>query len=317
MKGVGLTMEGQEGDRLIYDALLDQAWSPTPLNLSVYMEKWVARRYPKSPLPKVAVDAWRILATTVYNNHDPSTQSTIKMIFELAPGLTGRANLTGFRPTLIPYDTNATVLVAAQHLLEAHRQNPQLGNAPEFAYDMVDITRQLLSNRFGGYYAALVAAYNASEATTASVVTAGAPLLALLDDLDALLATNEHFLLSAWIADAKRWAHGDEEYARLLECNAHNQIALWGPDGEITDYASKAWAGLAGTYYRERGATFIEYLAKTKQNGTAYDDTIVQAENIAIGKGWCNGTWGTDKGEAWGTVGNPFKVAQTLVKKWG
>ncbi|KAI1798111.1 alpha-N-acetylglucosaminidase [Ganoderma leucocontextum] len=317
MKGIGLTMEGQEGNELIYDALLDQAWSATPLDLITYVDKWVARRYPKSPLPKAPVDAWQILATTVYNNQDPGTQANSRSIFELPPGLTGLANLTGIFPTRIPYDTNTTVLPAAKHLLAAHQQNPQLASIPEFPHDVVDVTRQLLSNRFIDYYTALVIAYNATGATAASVTAAGAPLLTLLDDIDALLATNENFLLSAWIADAKRWARGDKAYARYLEYNARNQITLWGPDGEINDYAAKSWAGLVSTYYRPRWAAFVEYLAETKRNGTAYDDGAVQAQMLAIGRAWCNGTWGTGKGEVWGTVGNTFEVAQRLVKKWG
>ena len=317
MKGVGLTMEGQEGDELIYDALLDQAWSAAPLDLTAYVDKWVARRYLKSPLPQAAIDAWHILASTVYNNQDPGTQSTIKPIFELTPSLTGRANVTGFRSTFIPYDTNTTVLVAARQLLRAHRQNPQLGSVPEFAYDVVDVTRQLLSNRFADRYDALIDAYSAPGATPASVSAAGAPVLALLDDLDALLATNEYFLLSAWISDAKRWAHGDAAYERLLEYNARNQITLWGPDGEINDYASKSWAGVVGTYYKARWAAFVDYLVETKKNGTAYDDAAVQAKNFAIGVEWCNETWGAGKGETWGTVGDSFEVAQRLVKKWG
>lgn len=30
---------------------------------------------------------------------------------------------------------------------------------------------------------------------------------------------------------------------KLYEYNARNQITLWGPKGEITDYANKQWAG--------------------------------------------------------------------------
>ena len=32
--------------------------------------------------------------------------------------------------------------------------------------------------------------------------------------------------------------------------NARNQITLWGPKGEIVDYARKQWAGLIDLYYR-------------------------------------------------------------------
>ena len=322
MKGLGLTMEGQEGNELVYDTLLDQAWSATPLDTTTYVDKWVARRYPKSPLPSAAYEAWRVLATTVYDNQDPNTQAAIKSIFELTPALTGLTGRGGHHPTAIPYDTNATVLLAAQHLLEAHRQNPQLASIPEFVYDVVDVTRQFLSNRFIDRYTALLVAYNATGATAGSITAAGAPLLQLLADIDSLLATNEHFLLSKWIGDAKRWARGmrrsegRDAYARYLEYNARNQITLWGPNGEINDYASKAWAGVVRTYYRPRWAAFVNYLAETKKNGTAYDAKAVQAQMLVIGERWSSGTWGTGEGEVWGTVGDTFKIAPELVKKW-
>jgi hypothetical protein len=31
---------------------------------------------------------------------------------------------------------------------------------------------------------------------------------------------------------------------QLYEYNARNQITLWGPRGEIVDYANKQWAGM-------------------------------------------------------------------------
>lgn len=95
MKGLGLTMEGQEGNELVYDILLDQAWSSTALDTDSYVKNWVARRYNVSPLPAAATQAWTTLATTVYNNFDPNSQASIKSILELAPSITGLVNRTG------------------------------------------------------------------------------------------------------------------------------------------------------------------------------------------------------------------------------
>ncbi|KAI0752381.1 alpha-N-acetylglucosaminidase [Daedaleopsis nitida] len=320
MRGIGLTPEGQEGNEIVYDLLLDQAWSATPINIPKYVDSWVARRYPVKPLPEAALEAWKTLSSTVYNNKDTSTQATIKSIYELAPALTGLTD-RGYQPTNIPYDTNSTVLPALQSLVKAGEQNPLLLNVPEFEYDVVDVARQLLSNRFIDRYNALIVAYNASS-SAAIVRAAGKPLLDLLSDLDALLATNEHFLLSTWIADARRWAHGADKdkdayaYAAYLEYNARIQITLWGPDGEIDDYASKAWAGLVGTYYKPRWAAFIEYLAGTKESGTAYDAAAVRAVMIQLGVEWGKGTWGTGEGETWGTKGSTWEEVAKIIKKW-
>ncbi|RPD65623.1 alpha-N-acetylglucosaminidase [Lentinus tigrinus ALCF2SS1-6] len=317
MKGIGLTPEGQEGNEIVYDILLDQAWSSVPLNITAYVDGWVARRYNVKPLPKAAHDAWRLLSTTVYSNTDVNSQATIKSIYELAPALTGLTNRTGHHPTRIPYDTNATILPALKSLYQAGVQQPLLRSNPEFAYDVVDVARQLLSNRFIDYYERLLTAYNSSLSASA-VRAAGEPLLDLLTDLDALLATNGNFLLSNWIRDARSWAHGKNKkaYGAYLEYNARNQITLWGPDGEINDYASKAWAGLVGTYYRPRWAAFVDYLAETKSRGAVYNATSVSAQMVALGKEWSNGTWGTGKGETWGTKGNTWDVVREVLDKW-
>ncbi|KAI0673067.1 alpha-N-acetylglucosaminidase [Trametes maxima] len=320
MKGIGLTMEGQEGNEIVYDILLDQAWSSTPLDIGTYVTGWVSRRYPVKHLPKAALDAWNVLSTTVYNNHDSGTQATIKGIYELAPALTGLTNRTGHHPTGVPYDTDTSVLPALKLLLKAKTQQSALATIPEFAYDVVDVARQLLSNRFITLYTTLVNTYQSPNSTAQAVRTAGKPLVALLADLDALLYTNEHFLLSRWIADARKWAHGNSakarEYSAYLEYNARNQVTLWGPDGEINDYASKAWAGLVGTYYKARWAAFVDYLVETKRAGQAYNATTVKQTMLDIGEKWDNGTWGAGEGEHWGVRGNTWEVVGKVLRTW-
>ncbi|KAH9919962.1 alpha-N-acetylglucosaminidase [Epithele typhae] len=303
MAGIGLTMEGQEGNELVYDILLDQAWSAAPLDPAAYVDAWVARRYGPGAVPAAARDAWRTLAATVYNNADPSSQATVKSIFELAPALTGLTGRGGHHPTAIPYDTNATIVPALAGLLAARAAHPRLAAVPEFQRDVVDVARQLLANRFVDHYNVLVGAFGSSGADAGAVRAAGATLLDLLADLDALLYTDENFLLSTWIADARAWAGRDAAYAAYLEYNARNQITLWGPDGEIDDYASKAWAGLVGTYYAVRWEAFVGYLAEVKEAGAAYDAAAVLAKNIELGR-------------AWGVRGSSWAMAEKVMRKW-
>ncbi|KAF9448419.1 glycoside hydrolase family 89 protein [Macrolepiota fuliginosa MF-IS2] len=318
MKGIGVTMEGQEGNELVYDIMLDQAWSPTPLDTTKYVDAWVARRYQRVSVPPPARDAWRTLASTVYNNQDPNTQATIKSILELSPALTGLTNRTGHHPTAIPYNTNTSILPALRSLLGAKAQDAHLTTVPEFAYDVVDVARQLLSNRFIDHYNTLITTYNTPNTTTQAVSDAGSPLLSILADLDALLGTNENFLLSTWISDARQWAHGsqDASYVRYLEYNARDQITLWGPDGEINDYASKAWAGLVGTYYLPRWEAFVEYLGETKKSGVPYNATLVSQRMLDIGSQWAKETWGENKGETWGVEGNTWEVVNRVLQRW-
>jgi alpha-N-acetylglucosaminidase len=314
MVGVGLTPEGLEGNEIVYDVLLDQAWSTTPINRTSYISSWVSRRYNVDNLPPAAVDAWQLLASTVYNNQDPLTQATVKSILELAPALTGLVNRTGHHPTLVFYDTNTTIAPALQMLIDASHESHELSTIPEFQYDLVDVTRQLLANRFIDLYESLIGVFNSSTTDAAAVEAAGKPLLELLHDLDNLLLTNPYFCLSKWLDAARSWSHGNTTYAAYLEYTARNQITLWGPTGEINDYASKQWGGLVGDYYAVRWGAFVEYLVASKQNGTSYDATVVANLMVSIGARWDDQVGETVGG---GETGDAMETVRALASKYG
>lgn len=313
MTGMGLTPESLEGNEIVYDVLLDQAWSPTPINRTSYVSSWVSRRYNVGNLPPAAVDAWQLLASTVYNNQNPLVQATVKSIFELAPALTGLVNSTGpLNPTFVFYDTNTTIVPALQLLIRAYNESPELATIQEFQYDLVDVTRQLLANRFIDLYESLVDVFNASTTDAAAVEAAGKHLLELLYDLDELLLTNSHFHLSTWLDAARSWSHGNATYAAYLEYTARNQITLWGPTGEINDYASKQWGGLVGGYYAPRWEAFVGYLVASEQNGTSYDPTAVMNLMISIGERWDNQVGYSAKSRS----GDTLEIVGALVAKY-
>ena len=70
-----------------------------------------------------------------------------------------------------------------------------------------------------------------------------AQFLTILDDMDRLLLSHDSFLLGNWVSAAHNLATSEED-RNLFRMNALNQLTLWGPNGEITDYAGKQWAGL-------------------------------------------------------------------------
>lgn len=310
MRGIGLTMEGQEGNELVYDILLDQAWSTSPIDISRYVSSWVSRRYLLKSLPESAQMAWEILAASVYNNTDVNSLMTLKSIVELPP------TIDGPHPPALFYDSNATVVVALRLLVEASKQNEALRAVPEFAHDVVDVARQVMVNRFIDFYDNLREVYTSNNSSLAVITAACKPLLAIISDLDDLLMTNDDFLLSNWIGDARARASGNSTYAAYLEYNARNQITLWGPDGEINDYASKQWGGLVGSYYRQRWEAFTTYLQDTKRQGQAYNETFISQQMLSIGKVWDTEIWGDREGESWGTRGDTWGVVDKILSKW-
>ncbi|KAF2489248.1 putative alpha-N-acetylglucosaminidase [Lophium mytilinum] len=260
--GFGLTPEGQEGNEIVYDLLLAQAWDSTPISTASYFKTWTQVRYGPKAVPQDLHTAWDILRTTVYNNTNLTSNAVPKSILELSPNITGLANRVGHHPTTLNYAPD-TLVAAWKHYLAASHAFPALWENPAYQHDAVDITRQVLANHFLALYTDAITAYhtfNASNSSTAyaTLVEKKADMLTVLHTLDALLSTLPQFSLSSWLAAAQASAGNDSAEVAFFEYNARNQITWWGPGGEIADYASKSWGGLVGGYYVPRWEVFFE-----------------------------------------------------------
>lgn len=277
MVGMGLTMEGEEGNEIIYDLLLDQAWSSEPIDTDVYFHDWVSSRYGPAAVPQGVYQAWDIMRNSVYNNTNLTlAQGVTKSIFVLAPNVTGLLNRTGHHPTTITYDP-ATLVRAWESFYSAACSLPSLWDNEAYVFDLTDITRQVLANAFYPLYTTFVKSSNTSlpSYNISLAHSTGQQMLTLLTDLDNVLAASNlsHFSLAYWFASAQAWAAVNEtdstysigvnetetQVASYYGYNALNQVTLWGPTGQINDYASKQWAGLIGGYYRQRWQLFVDF----------------------------------------------------------
>ncbi len=178
----------------------------------------------------------------------------------------------------------ATALVEVwEYLLKVEPYN----TVQAYKYDVVDVTRQVLSNLFQDVYVLYQAAYNRRDIT--SLETLGPQLLLILADIDHILGTSSAYLLGKWIESAKSWAV-DSDQALLYEYNARNQLTLWGPTGEIDDYASKNWQGLVGDYYYSRWELFITSVLSDVKAGNAFDVDKYSELELELGEKWCSDT---------------------------
>lgn len=310
--GYGLTMEGQEGNEIIYTALLDQAWLATPLDTKQYFHDWVTSRYSGSgSIPKGLYEAWELMRTTVFDNTNTSVTSVIKSAFEIRPSLENIR--VGFQSTELTYDP-LVVVSAWQNLYQAANSEPKLWKNPAYQHDMVDITRQVMANAFIPLYRGLVSSWNTTDSSSDSnsFSKAGERLTNFLGDLDTVLLTNRNFRLSEWIKSAREWADGDDNEASFLEYNARNQITLWGPNGEIVDYASKQWSGMVSTFYLPRWRIFIQYLKTTPP--ASYNATELTGRLMEFDLKWQDETW--DQPELSADVENLEKVLNGVRSRW-
>ncbi|KAI6855210.1 hypothetical protein D0864_08970 [Hortaea werneckii] len=344
MVGMGLTMEGQEGNEIMYDLLLDQAWSRSPLDTAQYFRHWVSVRYHESLgcLPQGLYKAWDIMRGTVYNNTELDVANAVtKSIFVLSPNTTGLLNRTGHHATTVQYEPE--VLVEAwKQFYAAADEMPGLWENDAYRFDLTDITRQVMANAFYPLYTTFLTASNTSQPSTYNITTArhtGETLLRLLKDLDTILTASgiAHFSLPAWIASARAWADPSPllsatthpqptnpsspaainttaltDRANFYEYNARNQITLWGPRGEISDYASKQWGGLIGSYYLPRWQMFVDFILGN--NGSSEPAAAAAAAAGAGDGGLVDALRNFElewQGQRWGErVGEGFEVAR-------
>ncbi|OTA38913.1 hypothetical protein BTJ68_01420 [Hortaea werneckii EXF-2000] len=323
MVGMGLTMEGQEGNEIMYDLLLDQAWSRSALGSARYFAYWVSVRYHGSLgcLPQGLYNAWDIMRGT--------------SIFVLSPNTTGLLTRTGHHATTIQYEPE--VLVEAWKQFYAAADGiPGLWENDEYRFNLTDITRQVMANGFYPLYTTFITASNTSQPSTYNITTArhtGKDLLRLLGDIDTILTASgiAHFSLPAWIASARAWADPTPLFsttrpsmnhsppsinttavtdrANFYEYNARNQITLWGPRGEISDYASKQWGGLIGSYYLPRWEMFVNSTLNGNEgssmpfaSSSAGDEGLVkELEDFELE--WQGRRWGGRLGEGFEVVG--------------
>ncbi|KAJ4360072.1 uncharacterized protein N0V89_000631 [Didymosphaeria variabile] len=276
--GFGLTPEGQEGNEIMYSLLLDQAWSSTPIDTASYFQTWVHTRYTgrNNSIPEGLYTAWELLRTSAYNNTNLTSNAVSKAIFELAPNITHMTNRTGHHPTTINYDSSV-VVDAWKEMYNAATVEPGLWDNAAYTHDFVDVTRQVYSDAFAFAYTALIAAWNSSTNSSTTFQAHADKLILLLRTLDPLLSTLPQFNLASWVSSARSLAPNSTNssvIADFYEYNARNQITLWGPSGEINDYASKSWGGLVGDYYLSRWLVFLEYIGSVTPSD--YKDEVIR-----------------------------------------
>ena len=152
-----------------------------------------------------------------------------------------------------------------------------------FRYDLVDVSRQSLQLLALPLYKDVLAAY--TNKSQQQLLAAGEKLLEIFDDMDTVLSSNEYFLLGKWLSSAKSLGTNDEEKS-LYELNARNQVTLWGPNGEIHDYANKMWGGLVKSYYKPRWELFISSLKDALSEGKKFDKEKFVASLLEMERRW-------------------------------
>jgi len=294
--GIGITLEGLSDAYPTAELMLEMSWRDNTVNdIDAWFSNYTRRRYGRDNIN--ASEAWSILSKNVLD-------ATVKFPRrELLVCSLPNINMEDF----LWYDVS-DIATSWDHFMTAI---DDLKEEEGFKFDLVDITRQFIINVAPKFYHLAITAY--TEKDGQSLVENSNKFLDMLTDLDAVLATNKNFLLGPWLEDAKSIPNEKPEDAELYEFNARNQITLWGPNGEIMDYATKQWSGLVSDYYYPRWELFYQTLFDCIKYNTTFDFHDYKTHFLEeIGKPF------TMDSKLYPTqaIGNTIEIAKKIYNKW-
>ncbi len=301
LKGIGAMMEGIENNYVIYELLFELKWHTDDINLDYWISEYIKRRYGKDN--GNLYNAWQILRNTVYGKKlekSKSQQGTSESIFCARPVLDiDRVSTWG--TSSLYY--NPAKLIKAWTIFVNEADNFK-GN-DGFQYDLLDITRQVISNYAKVVYGKMITAYNNNNKI--KFEEAANEFLQLIDDQDYLLSCHENFMVGKWISDARKRGTNQAE-KDLFEYNARTQITTWSfQNSDLHDYSHREWSGLLSDFYKPRWELFIDYI-KQKLDGK----NPQEPDYYAFEESWTKQT-NTFPSEA---IKNPVKQSLRVYQKY-
>ena len=298
-KGLGSTLEGFDCNPFMYQYIFEKAWNfPQHQDLDTWGGELARMRTGVDN--EDARDAWEELFKEIYIQRSVPGHSPI---MNLRPSF---SRSSSYHSSVKFNYENEKLREVIDHLLAAG------GKGPSYEFDLVNLTRQYLSNQFEQLFADYKAAYEQGDAET--MKARQAEMLATFDTLDELLGSQAYFLVGKWIADARAWGATPEE-ADYFESNARNLLTSWGDRGNLlTDYADRSWNGLVGTYYKGRWELFFQAVdearaAGEKLEGARYENLLEKMKDFEYA--W----WAERPGTFASTPkGNPVELVRKVFK---
>lgn len=254
--GIGSTLEGFDCNPFIYEYVFEKAWNiPQHRDIAQWVQCLADQRI--GTVDENGRAAWKLLVDSIYLAPASPWQNPV---VNVRPAF-GKHPMTYHASSRIKYD-NANLGEVLRLLLEADGRNTT------YSFDVANVTRQWLSNRFQTLFNLYKEAYESRDREKMKSLTA--EMTEILDDIDEIVSTQSAFLVGKWIADARKWGATPQE-ADYFESNARNLLTTWS-DAEmvLNDYAARTWGGLVKTFYKVRWTMFFEAVGNALDEGEEF-----------------------------------------------
>lgn len=277
--GIGLTPEGIEVNPVIFDLFGTMVWENENVDLDQWTTAYVRRRYGMEN-PDMQ-KAWSLLINTIYScktlRHGPQgSYFAMRPTPSFKEGPFARANIF--------YDVEK-VKQALNHFINA---SDDFKHLETFRYDIVDLSRQAMSDKSQELLHGLKKAYDDKDIEAFKEKSQF--YLDAIKDLDLVLSSDSMFLVSTWLNKARSRAHNKEQL-RLYEFNARNLITQWGPkDTGLKDYAQRQYGGMMGDFNYNRWKLFFDDVNAALESGRKLDWKTTNSKISDWENDWANST---------------------------
>ncbi|RZQ64621.1 alpha-N-acetylglucosaminidase TIM-barrel domain-containing protein [Amycolatopsis suaedae] len=256
LAGIAYMPEAADNNPAAFDFFTSLAWRGGPADPGAWFDDWARRRYGGDD-PNARA-AWRAMLASAYAMPgDDRWSEPPDGLFGARPSLSAdKASCCS--PEHERYDT----AVFDQALTALLAVRPELRDSEAYRYDLVDVARQVLSNRSRILLPRLEQAYQRGD--RAGFAELSAAWLRWLDLLERVTSSQRDFLLGPWLEQARRWGRDSRERA-LLEYDVRSLLSVWGnrssADEGLHDYANREWSGLISGLYRPRWERYLSELS--------------------------------------------------------
>ena len=246
-RGIGALPEAIENNPVIWNALFESAWVDNKPDMNLWVQDYAKSRYGKRNVH--AEKAWEILHQTIY-----SSSRIHSSIMKGRPGM-NRAE-----------KTNEDILPAWDEMLLAAEE---LGDNDGYQYDLVNLTRQILSNCLWKLYPKVIDAY--LQGNQALFDRFEKQFFEFFDDMERVLSTRKEFMIGTWIEMHRSWGENEmqknyyEKFAKIL-LTTYDETPLSENMGLI-DYACREWSGVMKDLYKVRFEKYFSELRKMTNRG--------------------------------------------------
>lgn len=261
--GFGLLSEGLETNPLYYELFWERINNREKIDRREFLTRYARARYGKKD--SRLLQALSLLVQSVYRP-DAEREGGLENIMCARPGLDVDRVSTWSNPR--PYYNPRLVLAAGRLMLSLAQEDPALLQMPTFRYDLVDICREVLANRARAVLPRCKEAILAGD--NEAFKKYSGEFCALISQTAELLATNENFLLGAFMRGAEQRAPKQkEEMTRQIR----RLITMWSSQpSSLNDYSHRQFAEMLSHYYLPRWQAFFDSILTGETAGAVREE---------------------------------------------